>query len=327
VGTTAGIVAMTLVLWPSIRRSGVRLRWRFQPRHAAVRKVASLSGWTVGYVIANQIALAVVVALALRRSGDAAAYTYAFVFFQLPHGLFAVSLMTTVVPELASAAIAEDWASYRRRFAVGLRMLLLVILPAAAGYVLLARPVVTALLARGALDAAAAHKVADTLAAFALGLVGYSVYLFALRGFYALQNTRTPFLLNVVKNAANVVLAVALVGRLHVQGLALAYSIAYTLAGAAALVALRRRVGALEGGAIMATALKAVAATAAMTAAVLAVRAGVGGDTGSGAALRAGVGVVVGAGVYAVAVVTLRVEELAALTGRFRRGTKTFPGV
>jgi putative peptidoglycan lipid II flippase len=292
-----------------------------------VRKVASLSGWTVGYVIANQIALAVVVALALRRSGDAAAYTYAFVFFQLPHGLFAVSLMTTVVPELASAALAEDWASFRRRFAVGLRLLLLVILPAAAGYVVLARPVVTALLARGALDAAAAHKVADTLAAFALGLVGYSVYLFALRGFYALQDTRTPFLLNVLENGLNIALALALVGELHVQGLALSYSIAYTVAAVAALVALRRRVGGLDGARTSRALSKAVAATAAMTAAVLAVRAGVGGDTGSGAALRAGVGVVVGAAVYAVAVVTLRVDELDVLTRRFRRGTRSFPGV
>ena len=63
-GTTAGIAAMTVALWGPLRRAGVRLRWRFRPRDPAVRKVAALSGWTVGYVVANQIALAVVLALA-----------------------------------------------------------------------------------------------------------------------------------------------------------------------------------------------------------------------------------------------------------------------
>ena len=50
-GTTAGIVAMTVALWPSLRASGWRYRWRFTPRDAAVRKVVALSGWTLGYVI------------------------------------------------------------------------------------------------------------------------------------------------------------------------------------------------------------------------------------------------------------------------------------
>ena len=195
-GTTGGIVAMTVVLWWPLRRAGVRLHWRFRPRDPAVRKVSSLAGWTVGYVVANQVALAVVLALAARRTGDASAYTYAFVFFQLPHGLFAVSLMTTFVPELSSLASRADWVAYRARFALGLRWLLLVVVPAAVGYVVLARPLVTALLARGSLTQSSAALVADILAALAIGLPGFSVYLFALRGFYAVQDTRTPFFLN-----------------------------------------------------------------------------------------------------------------------------------
>jgi putative peptidoglycan lipid II flippase len=71
-GTTAGIVAMTVVLWPSIRSTGVRLRWRFRPRDPAVRRVASLSRWTLGYVVANQVALTITLALAARTPGGAA---------------------------------------------------------------------------------------------------------------------------------------------------------------------------------------------------------------------------------------------------------------
>ena len=65
-GTTAGIVAMTLVLWPALRRAEIRAHWRFDIRNPAVRRVGALSGWTLGYVASNQVALFTVLALATR---------------------------------------------------------------------------------------------------------------------------------------------------------------------------------------------------------------------------------------------------------------------
>ena len=72
-----------------------------------------------------------------------------------------------------------------------------------------------------------AANTARALAGFALGLVAFSVYLFTLRGFYAHQDTRTPFVINVVENLLNIVLALVLVGRYGVLGLGLAFAIAY----------------------------------------------------------------------------------------------------
>lgn len=244
-GTTAGIVAMALALFPALRRAGVRLRPVFDPGHADVRKLLRLSGWTVGYVLTNQLALSVVLVLANRSAGGVAAYQYAFIFFQLPHGLFAVSIMTTVTPELARSAGAGDLAGLRSQFTLGLRFLGVVVLPAAAAYVVLAQPLVR-LLQRGGFDAGDVAVTADTLQLLSLGLVAFSVYLYTLRGFYALQDTRTPFLINCFENGVNVVLAVALVVPLGVQGLALAYAGAYTVAAAVALVLLARRIGGLE---------------------------------------------------------------------------------
>ena len=71
---------------------------------------------------------------------------------------------------------------------------------------------------------------ADTLQAFAISLVPFSVYLYVMRAFYALQDTRTPFLLNAFENGLNVVLAIVLFPRFGVQGLALAWSGAYLVA-------------------------------------------------------------------------------------------------
>ena len=82
---------------------------------------------------------------------------------------------------------------------------------------MLAQPA-SSILVRGGFDASDATVTADTLQAFALGLVPFSVYLYTLRGFYALQDTRTPFFVNAFENGANVVLALALFPALGVQG-------------------------------------------------------------------------------------------------------------
>ena len=98
-GTTAGVAAMAIVLVPYVRKAGIELRWKFQPKHPAVRAVLRLSGWTVGFAAANQIALLIVLTIARTGiAGTVSAYQYAFIFFQLPHGLIAVSLMTAVLP-------------------------------------------------------------------------------------------------------------------------------------------------------------------------------------------------------------------------------------
>jgi putative peptidoglycan lipid II flippase len=318
-GTTAGIVAMTVALWPSIRASGVRLRWRFRPRDPAVRRVASLSRWTLGYVVANQVALTITLALAARTPGGASVYTYAFVFFQLPYGLFAVSIMTTFTPDLASAANQDDLPRFRERFALGARLMTLVVLPASVGYLLLARPLVSALLAHGSFGGNSPVITADVLANFAVGLIGFSLYLYALRGFYAFHDTRTPFLLNLVENAINIVLAFALVGRYGVQGVAFSYSVAYLLAAVVALAVLRRRVGRLGGTELVSAFARIVAATAVMAGAVWLASRAVGSDHGTGAVTRVVVGVLVGTVVYAVSALALRVDDLRGLRDRLLR--------
>jgi putative peptidoglycan lipid II flippase len=318
-GTTAGIVAMTLVLWPPVKRAGIGLRPVLDWRHPAVRQVGRMSGWTAGYVLCNQVALLVVLILANRVDGGVAAYAGAFIFFLLPHALFAVSIMTTLVPELSAASVRNDMETYRHRFSSGISLMALVVLPAATGYVVLAHPIVVALLQYGAFSAESADLTASTLSAFGAGLFGFSVYLFALRGFYALRDTRTPFVLNVGQNIVQIVLALALVGPLGVPGLALAYGGAYTVAGLASLVVLRARVGSLDGTRVANSIARIVAACVLMAAAVSAAVRLVEGDDTLASLLRTGLGLTVGGVVYLIAVVVLRVEEVGALVARLRR--------
>ena len=246
-GTTFGVVAMTLILLPALRSAGIRLRWVWEWRHPAVRQIVRLSGWTVGYVIANQIAFWVVLVLSYRTSGDTSAYLAAFTFFQLPHGIFTVSIMTVVGPELARASNAGDLNAFRRRFASGLRVIALVVIPAGALMIVLAEPIVRGALDYGRFSEQSIVTTSSTLAFFGIGLAGFSVYLYTIRAMYSRLDTRTPFLLNLLENVLNIGLAIALYPSMGVKGLALSWSISYSIAAVVAWGILDRRLGGLEG--------------------------------------------------------------------------------
>ena len=260
-GTTLGVVVMTVVLWPALRRTGVRLRWVWDLRHPSVHRLVRLSGWTVGYAIANQVAFWIVLVLSYRTAGDTSAYLAAFTFFQLPHGLFTVSVITVIGPELARAAIARDEAAFRRRYASGLRIVALVALPAGVLMSVLAEPIVRGALDHGGFREASVTTTAGTLAWFGIGLIGFSAYLYTVRAMYAHLDTRTPFLVNLLENAVNVGLAIALYPSMGVRGLALAWTGAYAVAAVVAWFVLDARVGGLEGPRTLGALLRIGAAT------------------------------------------------------------------
>ncbi len=164
--------------------------------------------------------------------------------------------------------------------------------------------------------AEAAANTADALAGFSLGLVGFSVYLFVLRAFYAHQDTRTPFVVNVLENALNVVLAFALVGRFGVLGLGLAFAIAYLVSAAFSLVVLRNKVRGFTLRPVALSFWKHALAAVLMGEAVWFVTGRLGGDTGMDAIVQLVVGAAGGAIVYVVLLVVLRSPEVDVITKR-----------
>ena len=317
-GTTAGIAAMALALVPALRHAGIHLRPVFAWTHPAVRTMIRLSGWTVGYVVTNQLALLFVLMLA--KSGDignVSAYIYSYAFYQVPHGLLAVSIMTTMTPEFARRVTANDTLGLRRDFSAGLRYLIVLVLPASVLFIVLAQPMV-GVLAHGRFGTHDATVTADTLQAFAISLLAFSVYLYAMRAFYALHDTRTPFLLNLFENGVNVVVAVAIFGTLGVQGLALAWSAAYFVAAAATLWALRRRVGPVIDAGVRRTTLRAAIGSVALAAVAAPVAGAIGRDTAARAIGATVLGTAVGAAAYVLVMFLLRADEFGALIAALR---------
>lgn len=318
IGATLGIATMAAALIPAVLRAGIRYRPVFDLRHPAVRRLVRLSGWTLGFVVANQAALVVIRNLAQPGSGDAAAYAFAFVFFVLPHGLLAVSISTTFQPELARAVARRDRESFIGHISLGIRITALLILPAAVLMFVLRRPIIGLAFQRGSFDADDTVLTADVLAAFAIGLLGFSIYLFVLRGFYAHQDTRTPFVLNVVENAINIALAFVLVGRFGVVGLAIAFAVAYLVAAMWALQILGYKVSGLPTRAIAAALARMLLAAILMGEAVWVIARLVGGDTGWAAIVRLTAATLGGVIVYLAVLAALRAPEIATASALIR---------
>ena len=310
VGTTAGVIVMAIALLPAMARARVHLRFLPQWRHPAVITMVRLSGWTVGYVIANQIALFVITVLANGTSGGPFIYVSAYAFFQLPHGLFAVSLMTTFTPEMASAATRNDLASMRAQLSSGLRLIALVIVPASALYIALGRPIIVTLLQRGAFNGSDAAIVADTLVAFAVGLLPFSWYLFSLRVFYARHDTYTPFWINCIENGLNIALAFPLYAWLGVPGLALSFALAYFAASVITLVVLHRRLHGIDGTRVTSTLVRTTIAGVVVGVVSWLVAGVIGWDTTVEAVASLAAGTAVGAVVYLALLRLMHVDEL-----------------
>jgi putative peptidoglycan lipid II flippase len=312
-GATAGIAGMTLCLIPAALRTGFKFRPVWNLRHQAVRKLLTMSGWTLGFVAANQLALIVVRNLAEPGSGDAAAYFYAFTFFVVPHGLLAVSISTTFQPEMATAVARRDRIGFIRQTSLGVRLVTMLTLPAGVLLFVLREPIIGLALQRGAFDADDAFNTSRALGGFALGLVGFSVYLFLLRGFYAHQDTRTPFVVNVIENLLNIVLAIVLVGRFGVLGLGLAFALSYLISAAWVLQIMSYKVPGFPARAIGSAIARMALAGVLMAEAIWVTARAVGGTAGMDAFVRISVGTTAGLVVYVAALWALGVPELHTL--------------
>ncbi|MBV8160215.1 MAG: murein biosynthesis integral membrane protein MurJ [Acidimicrobiia bacterium] len=318
-GTTLGVAVQAVALVPALRRVAPRLRWRWDLRHAVLGQVLRLSGWTFGYVISNQVAFWIALVLANGTAGGISAYSAAYIFFQLPYGILAVSILTALTPDMAERWSRRDLEGFRRRLGTGIRTGALVLLPAAVGYLVLARPLVSLLLEHGSFTKANAQLTADVLVWFSVGLPFFSLYLLFVRGYTAMQDTRTPFLINLGENVLLIALDVVLYPAMGVSGLALGFTISYVAAAGVAAWDLRRRTGGLADPGTSPAVARTAVATAVMAAVVVPLSIGIVGEHGWLLAARVLGSVAAGVVAFVLVARALGVDELTTLTRQLLR--------
>lgn len=256
-GSTLGIVVQLLVLVPYLRAAGVRFRPRLDLRGTGLGHTLRLGVWTLLFVLVNQVAYTVVVRLA--SSGTAAAalegdaggtgytvYSNSFLITMVPHSIITVSLATAVLPLLSSYAAQGELAALGRQVSQTLRSALALVVPAAVLLALTSLALAQVLFDWGAGGASYA-SFAPTMALFGIGVVLFTAHYLALRGFYAMEQTRRVFWIQCVIATVNVGAAVVLVRGASpadtAPRLVTAYVLAYAVGVAVSWAVLRRTVG------------------------------------------------------------------------------------
>ncbi len=322
VGAVLGALLQLLVQLPGLR--GGSLRFSFDLSHPALRQILRLYLPIALGLVVSQIQVGIDSNLASHAGANAAAWMeYATRIIQFPHGLVAVAISLAALPSLAQASALNDVPGFRRTFGLGLRMVVVLIVPATVGLWLLAGPVVALLFQHGDFTALDTAWVSLALRGYLVGLIFAAVDWPLNYAFYARQDTLTPALVGVISVGVYLAVALSWVGPLGVLGLVLADSAKHVSHVLVMLLLTWRRTGSLRGLGLGQTSLKAAVASVLMALAVLAVANGIERALG-GAGRVARLVVVAGAGgvglaVYLFAAWALRVEELGQLFQSARR--------
>ena len=259
VGSTVGIVLQTLALIPAMRAIGFRYRPRFDLRGQGLGETFHLAKWMLGYVLLTSIVQIVVSNLASGATANPdseggaglVAYQTAYLVWILPHSLLTVSLATAMLPSASRLAAARDMRGVASETTRTLHLATTFIVPASLGLMVLGHAFSRLAFGYGA-SSDTWPSIAWTLVAFAVGLVPYTVQYLYLRGFYALEDTRTPFFVQIVISVVNIAVALAIIAVdadpvTVAPRLALAYSFAYIVGAWATYRALKRRLPTLDG--------------------------------------------------------------------------------
>lgn len=245
-GTTAGVIGFCALPVLAVRRAGFRLRIRPGWREPEVREVLRMGAWAAGFLVGNQLLLAVELVLANRVAGGVVAFQIGWTFFLLPYALFAQPVLTALFPRLSGQHVRRDIEAMAETTRRGTEMICLFTIPAAIIF-LAVGPAVGRGILFGAIEPDGARQIGRVIAAFGPGVVAYGLLLYLARVSYAALDARTPTIVATgvsVIGAAAMVVSGAVVGPSEqVTVLAALHSGTYVVAAMIASILLRRSIG------------------------------------------------------------------------------------
>lgn len=334
VGTVLGAMGNFSLQFPEVWR---RARQHYRPvlnfRHPGIKRMGELMLPAVLGLSISQVNVIVSQNLASTlETGSIVVLRLANRLINFPLGIFAMGISTAVFPTLARLVARGERSEFIRTLSFGLRIVFFITIPSAFGMAFLRVPIVRLLFESGEFTAADTAATAFALLFYVPGLFAQAALQVTTRGFYSLQDTRTPVKIGFVTVLVNLLLSIAFLRftNLGAGGLALAYSLSSIFNVVLAFGILGRRLPGLLQGSLGLTLVKSTAASvvmgicAAWTAAVLGSRLSL---AGKGAQLIQTFGAIgVGVLVYLVLSLVLRMEEtqfvFRLLEGRLRRGSR-----
>ena len=337
---TLGVISQALILFVAWNKIGIKLNLNFKWRGFGLRPALKAASWSLGMVVVTQIGglvQTVVASSAVSARSNSvavasvAAAAIAWLIFMLPHSVATVSIATAYFTKMSAHVHENRIDLMKNDLAQGLRTISLISVIASATIIVLAMPISRIFIG----EYVGTLALANVLIALMVGLLPFSFVFMMQRSFYALEDTRTPFVFTCVQIAlhitGSITMSVLVPHEWLVVALSLLTSTTVTVQAALAYFLLRRRIGSLGEHQIASSTLKFIAAGAVAAAAGLATLNLLGGTSEGSFAVKSilsslivdGVVGLVMVAVYLVLLKLLRVREveggLASIKGILRR--------
>ncbi|HEX4721276.1 MAG TPA: murein biosynthesis integral membrane protein MurJ [Pseudonocardiaceae bacterium] len=328
IGTTLGVVVQALMLIRPLLRIGFSFRWRwgFDRR---LGQFGQLALWLVLYTLVSQVGYVELTKVATSAAtGTYTTYTNSWLLLQVPYGILGVSMLTAIMPRLSRAAAEGDMGGIIDNLSTGSRMAAVMLVPLCAMITVLGPQVGEALFAIRHSQASSATVLGLSLTTSAFGLWFFAITMLQMRVFYAMNDARTPTLINaimvVIKVALFYTCSHVLDSHHVVYGLTFVNAFGFVVNAVIGESLLRRRIGALDTGRVIRTLLKVGVASAWGAGAALLVADGIekllpGASGLAESWLTMIVGGLVGLAITFGLMMLLRVSEIKPVTRRLLR--------
>ena len=217
-----GILQLALQV-PYLSRMGLLPRWRLNLAHPGVRRILKLMAPAAFGVSISQVSLLInTIFASFLISGSVSWLYYADRLMEFPAGMLGVALGTILLPSLSKYHAAKDTVEYAKLLDWGLRLTVLLAVPAAAALAVLAIPLIAALFHYGRFTVEDAWMTRDAVVAYSIGLIGMILVKILAPGFYARQNITTPVKIGILTLIITQLMNLAFIVPLKHAGLALA---------------------------------------------------------------------------------------------------------
>lgn len=325
VGMLLGAIAQVIFQLPPLVRRRLAYRLTFDWRDPELRRIVLLYAPVAAGFVVSGIQVFLDRNLASRTGqGSISAMQYATRLIQFPLGLIPTAIAGASLPVLARRAADDE--GFRSTLASGLRLIIFLILPAAAGLAVLATPIVAAIFQHGAFGALDTERTARALVLYLPGLPAAAIDQILIFAFYARKNTLTPVLVGVLATGIYLAVALPLLGPLGMEGLVLANSAQWIGHALILFALLWRTMGDLGGLGLGRTLARTLLATGVMAAAVWLVTQALGPRlapaTFAGNVALIVTGAATGLGAFGGAAWALRMQEMGRLLTNLRRGKR-----
>ena len=256
-GTTLSVVVQALVLFPVIKRLGIKLRPQWGV--AGLGKSFGLAGWTLLYVLISQLGYLVTVNVAtsaavrsaqegISRGVGYTPYTYAYYVMLLPYSIVTISIITAILPHISRLALAKNNDEVRAQLIRAIKLVGVITIPSAVAFLFFGS-FITEVIFVG-IPVSDARYIGYVLSALSFGLVAFSINLILIRGFNAFEDTRTQvisiFIINVISVGLSYLFLHLLQNQWVTVGLGAAFSISYLVGLLITLSLLKKHTGPIK---------------------------------------------------------------------------------